>query len=142
MEPVQRVAESREQAAVRELGQSQQHLAAQEARLEEFLSYREQYTKSFQASGEAGFGAARLQEYRVFLGRLNDAIRQQEEVIIQCRAQCEAVRQRWIESRTHSQAIDKVMDRYREDEYKQQERREQKDQDERSQRSPGKPDRK
>ncbi len=35
MQPVQKVAQSREQAAVQELGQSQQSLDAQQAKLEE-----------------------------------------------------------------------------------------------------------
>jgi len=80
----------------------------------------------------------RLREFRAFLGRLGEAIRQQETLIERYRSQHEKNRQQWIETRSHSQAIDKVVDRYREQERQQQERREQREQDERSQRSPRK----
>lgn len=135
MQPVQRVAQSREQAAVQKLGQSQQYLAAQQSKLEELRTYRDQYAKAFETSGGAGLGSMQLQDYRVFLNRLNEAIRQQEVVIAQCTAQHEKTRQHWLETRSHSQAIDKVVERYRQEEHKQQNRKEQQEQDERNQRS-------
>jgi len=138
MQPVQRVAHGREQEAMHKLGQSQQFLDSQLARLEELRSYREQYSRDFTATGEGGLDATRLREFRAFLGRLGEAIRQQEALIDRYRAQHEQNRQHWLESRSHSQAIDKVVDRYRDQERHQQERREQREQDERSQRPPRK----
>lgn len=138
MQPVQRVAQGRERDAMHKLGQSQQYLDSQLARLEELRSYREQYSRDFTASGESGLDVTRLREFRAFLGRLGEAIRQQEALIERYRSQHEKNRQQWIETRSHSQAIDKVVDRYREQERQQQERREQREQDERSQRSPRK----
>ena len=135
MKPVQRVAETREQAAVQKLGQSQQFLDAQHAKLEELCSYRDQYSESFKASSGQGLDANRLQDYRVFLTRLNEAIRQQEAIIAQCISQHEQTRQQWVETRSHHQAIGKVIERYQSDEQKAQDRHEQQEQDERSQRS-------
>ena len=135
MQPVQRVAQNREQNAVQKLGQSQQHLDAQRTRLEELRAYRDQYARDFELSSGSGLGAARIQDYRVFLNRLSEAIRQQEALLEQCCSQHEQTRQQWIETRTHSQAIDKVVHRYRQDEHRQQERREQQEQDERALRS-------
>ncbi len=140
MQPVQRVAQSREQAAVQELGQSQQSLDAQQSKLEELRAYRDQYASDFETSVGAGLDATRVQDYRVFLNRLGEAIRQQEAILAQCRMRHEQTRQKWIETRTHSQAIDKVMHGYRQEEHRQRERREQQEQDERAQghRSPKK----
>jgi len=138
MQPVQRVAQNREQGAVQKLGQSQQNLDAQRVRLEELCAYRDQYTRDFEQSSGSGLGATRIQDYRVFLNRLGEAIRQQEAVLEQCCCQHEQTRQQWVETRTHSQAIDKVVHRYRHDEQRQQDLREQKEQDERAQRSPKK----
>lgn len=138
MKPVQRVAESREQAAVQKLGQSQQFLDAQRTKLEELRAYRDQYSKAFQTSGGQGLGANRLQDYRVFLARLNEAIRQQEAITAQCTSQHEQTRQQWVETRSHHQAIDKVIQRYRSEEQKARDRREQQEQDERAQRPRGK----
>jgi len=134
MQPVQRVAETREQAAVQKLGESQRHLDAQRAKLKELRAYRDQYTEAFRTSSGQGLDANRLQDYRVFLSRLNEAIQQQEAIIAQCTCQHEQTRQQWVEKRSHHQAIDKVIDRYRREEQRLRDRREQQEQDERAQR--------
>jgi flagellar FliJ protein len=134
MQPVQRVAHNREQTAVQKLGQSQQYLDAQRARLQELVAYRTQYARDFEASSAAGLDSKRIQDYRVFLYRLDEAIRQQEAFTAQCEAQHEQTRQHWVASRSHSQAIDKVVQRYAREEDDRQQRREQREQDERSQR--------
>lgn len=138
MQPVQTVARGREQDAMHKLGQSQQYLDAQLAKLEELRAYREQYTRDFTASGENGLNATRLREFRAFLGKLGEAISQQEALIARYRSRHEEHREQWVKTRSHSQAIDKVVDRFREQERRQQERREQHEQDERAQRTPRK----
>jgi len=135
MQPVQRVAQNREQSAVQKLGQSQQNLDAQRVRLEQLRDYRDQYSRNFEQSGGSGLDATRIQDYRVFLNRLSEAIRQQEAVLEQCCCQHEQTRQQWAETRTHCQAIEKVVHRYRSDEQRQQDLREQKEQDECARRS-------
>ena len=137
MKPVQRVAETREQAAVQKLGESQQCLEAQRIKLEELCRYRDQYSESFRTSGGQGLDANRLQDYRVFLARLNEAIRQQEDILAQCTRDHEQTRQQWIQTRNHHQAIDKVVENYRSEEQKARDRHEQKEQDECAQRSSG-----
>jgi len=134
MQPAQRVAQNREQSAVQKFGQSQQNLEAQRTKLEELRAYRDQYAGDFERYSSAGLDVTRIQDYRVFLNRLSEAIRQQEALIEQFSCQHEQTRQQWIETRTHSQAIDKVVERYRREEHRQQDLREQKEQDERSQR--------
>ncbi len=66
MQPVEHVAKGREQDAMYKLGQSQQYLDAQRAKLKELCAYRDQYANDFAASGENGFSATRVQDYRVF----------------------------------------------------------------------------
>jgi flagellar FliJ protein len=138
MQPVQRVAQGREQEAMRKLGESQRFLDAQKVKLQELRDYREQYARDFAASGEGGLHAGRVRDYRAFLGRLGNAIAQQEALISQYESQHEQTRQEWVASRSHSQAIGKVVDRYREQERRQEERREQREQDERYRRPPEK----
>lgn len=132
MQSVQHLAQNREQAAVKKLGESQQYLDAQRARLAELRVYRDQYARGFESTGGAGLDALRVQEYRVFLGRLNEAIQQQEAAIAQCAARHEETRQQWIATHSHSQAIDKVVERFRQQERAQQERTEQQELDERA----------
>lgn len=134
MQPVQQLAQSREQKAVQKLGQSQQYLQAQQARLEELRAYRDQYARDFEALGGAGLGATRMQDYRLFLTRLGDAIRQQEAAIAQCCTRLEQSRRQWMESHGQSRAVNKLVDQYRREENKQLNRKEQKEQDDRAQR--------
>ena len=135
MQSVQHLAHNREQDAVKKLGESQQYLDAQQTKLQELRAYRDEYAKAFESSGGAGLDALRIQEYRAFLGRLNQAIQQQETIIAQCSARHEQTRRQWLATHSHSQAIDKVLERYRQQERKQAERREQQELDERAGRS-------
>ena len=80
--------------------------------------------------GGADFGAGMLE-----LFAFGESGARQEALIDQCHTQHEQTRQRWIETRSHSQAIDKVVDGYRRQERHEQDRREQQEQDERAQRT-------
>jgi flagellar FliJ protein len=138
MQSVQYLAQNRERDAVKKLGESQRYLDAQQAKLEELRAYRDQYATAFENTGGAGLDAFRIHEYRVFLGRLNEAILQQEAVIAQCSIRHEQTREQWMATRNHSQAIDKVLERYRQQERKQEERKEQQELNERARRIPPK----
>lgn len=135
MIPVVKVAENREQAAARSLGEVQQRLAAQQCKLEELVTYRDQYSSEFQQRSGQGMGVARLQDYRVFLARLNEAIQQQQQVVERCQQDCERQRRYWMSTRTRTQALGKVVDRYHREEQHLLERREQHASDERAQRT-------
>lgn len=138
MQPVQRVAQRREQDAMQKLGQAQQYLAAQKTKLAELRDYREQYTRQFETSSGAGLGATWIRDYRIFLGRLNEAIRQQELSIARSVEQLEEIRGQWMETHCHSQAIDKVVGGFVREERKQQDKQEQREQDEHARSRPRK----
>ena len=135
MTPVVKVAENREQAAARLLGEARQRLEQQQRKLEELTTYRDQYSREFQHCSGQGMGVARLQDFRLFLARLNQAIEQQQRVVERCRQDCERQRLNWVDSRTRTQALGKVVDRYQREERHQAERREQHETDERAQRT-------
>lgn len=132
MNPVLKVAEHREKDAARRLGQTQQRLQQQQARLRELIGYRDEYNLKFQQTCGAGVDVKQLQEYRLFLSRLNDAIAQQQRVIVNAEREVERARAGWLSTRTRSQALDKVRDRFIHAERQEAERREQADLDERS----------
>ena len=132
MNPVVRVAEHREKDAARRLGEAQKRLHDQQARLRELIGYRDEYNLKFQRTCSAGVDVKQLQEYRLFLSRLNDAIAQQQRVIVKAERDVEQARAGWMSTRTRSQALDKVRDRFIDSERREAERREQADLDERS----------
>jgi flagellar FliJ protein len=128
MQPVVNVTANREREAAQRLGECQQRVQAAEQRLEELTHYREEYTQQFANGGS--LNAARLQDYRLFLDRLNQAVEQQRGILERAHAECAGLRQRWLDLRTRTQALDKVVERYRVEERSDQDRRDQKETDE------------
>ncbi|MEA5444261.1 flagellar export protein FliJ [Gammaproteobacteria bacterium AB-CW1] len=129
LKPVQKLAGQGEKDASRALGQSQQALAEQEARLEQLRSYREEYRQMFEGKDRA-VDPRRLRDERAFLARLDEVIRQQEGVVQSNMAEFEDKREGWIEARSRVNALDRAAERYRSGEQREQDKREQRDQDE------------
>lgn len=125
LQPVQRVAASRENDAAIKMGESRQQLADQEARLDELKNYRNQYAAQFSTRGHTGLDVMQINDYRAFLARLTAAIQQQELLIEQYRSQHHQNQFHWQDVRRHTQAIDKLIARFRDDEQRQQLKREQ-----------------
>lgn len=128
MQPVVNVTANREREAAKRLGECQQRIHAAEQRLAELIKYREEYTQQFASGGS--LNTARLQDYRAFLNRLNQAVDQQGHQVAQVSHECEGLRQRWLALHVRAQALDKVVERYRGEERSEQDKREQKDSDE------------
>ena len=130
MQSVVEVTANRERDAARRLGDLQNREQAAVQRLEELIRYREEYTQQF-ADG-VSLPAARLQDYRVFLSRLNQAVEAQQTLVARARQECAAQRGRWLDIRSRVQALGKVALRYRDAERDEHDRREQKETDQRS----------
>jgi flagellar FliJ protein len=132
MQPVVKVAATREQEAARQLGECRRVVDEREARLAELIAYQGEYTERFQANSEGGMDMARLQDFRVFLAKLNEAIEQQRRLVERAHHDYHAKKSFWFSKRSHALAIDKVVERFEKDERRDDDRREQHDLDERS----------
>jgi flagellar FliJ protein len=135
LKPVQQVAASRERNAARTMGQARQHLAQEEAKLVQLKQYHQEYLQRFQQVASQGMSASQLQEYRAFLVKLDEAIQQQEKVVAASMANHSSHKNNWKQKRTRTQALGKVVERYRKEERKAADRSEQKETDERNIRS-------
>lgn len=135
LQPVQRVAESREKDAARELGDSQRRMRDQEAKLEDLRRYHQEYLERFQTSARQGMTASQMQEYRAFLEKLDQAIREQEKVVLASKSECVSRKEHWQQKHVRSKALGKVMDRFKTAERKMVDKREQNEMDDRNQRS-------
>lgn len=134
MQSVAGIAKNKEKDAARVLAEKRKILEQQRQRLLELVNYREEYTEKFQTSGSQGFNSRQLNEYRIFLDKLNMAIVQQGDRINQLVGECHVCQDNWFATRTSSKALDKVVERYKNEELQLQEEREQKDLDERAMR--------
>ena len=135
-QPVKRVAESRENDAARELGHSQKRMRDQEAKLDDLKRYHQEYLERFETTARQGMSANQMQEYRVFLEKLDTAIKEQEKVVLASKSECNSRKEQWQQKRVRTQALGKVMDRFKSAELKIKEKREQDESDDRSQRGP------
>lgn len=133
MQPVLRIAEMREQAAVKELGNAQRYLKEQEDRLAELQGYQAEYARNFQDLGSKGISAARFQELQRFMANLTQAIEQQQQMVHNAARACVQKKQLWQQAYGKSKSLDKVVERYSEQELYEQGQREQKAADEMAQ---------
>jgi flagellar FliJ protein len=132
MQPVAQHAEQIEQDAIRVFAEAQQDLADAEQQLLQLLAYRDEY--SGQLNGHAGLPMKQLRNFQAFVHKLGDAIKQAKLDIETKKQICEHRKQAWLKTRSRSQALNKVVEKYRQEELKQQDQREQKEMDEHAQR--------
>lgn len=134
MKPVVGHAKHREQEASTHLASSQAELDAQENQLDALQSYLDEYCTTEPVKGRDTVQPALLANQRRFLGRLQDAISQQEQLVHQSRRTHDTTRDRWQASRARLLALEKVVEGFRAEEDRAEARREQTRLDEISQR--------
>ena len=134
MQSVAGIAKNKETEAARLLGQKQTFLQQQRQRLQELDGYRLEYAKKFQNAGNQGFNAQQLNEYRVFLDKLNQAIVQQGVLINKAETDFLTCQKSWLLSRTNSKALENMVERCKNEEFQVQAQKEQKELDERAMR--------
>ena len=133
MKSVQRLMGMHEQNAARQFGISQDQLSRNQAQLQELIEYRNEYARGFRETTRRALGAHEMQDYYLFLKRLNQAIREQQQVIDVIARDHETHKTRWLNTRSKTKAVEKVVDRYRNQERYEQDQREQRESDHRSQ---------
>ncbi len=136
MVPVQRVLGSTERERARDMGAAQQGLDSAQSRLQELQQYHAEYLHGFQQTARAGRNALALRDFQVFLGRLEDAIRQQEQIVAQARQGVAGSTRLWQSAAQRVKAVDSVVGKWQGDERRHDGRLEQKETDERAQRQP------
>jgi flagellar FliJ protein len=130
MQPIKALADTRERDAGAGVAAARRELEDREQQLEQLRGYRAEYAS--RAAREGAADAVRLQNYHAFLGRLGDAIRQQEELVAAARQDLEHRTASWQERRIEAASLGKAVERIAESEQKAADRREQRDTDERA----------
>jgi flagellar export protein FliJ len=99
-----------------------------ERQRQQLTSYRGEYARRSEACG--AMDAVKLQNYRSFLDRLGDGLRQNSKKLDAARAEYEKRRAAWSEKRAEAEGLSRLVDRCRRDEQQAADRREQRDGDE------------
>lgn len=133
LDPVKKVQQRREEQAARELQEKQDELARYRQRLADVKSYRQEYLDRFHG-GDTRMSALQMRDYQVFIGKLDSAILQLEDLIRDTEIQAQSRRVDWMDQRSRFRAIEEVIDRYSAEERRDAVRRDERESDDRTQR--------
>lgn len=132
LQPLKELAGMRERNQASVLGESERRLSEAERRLQDLLRYRQEYEQNFHRNATAGAPMRGLREQQVFIARLGEAVRAQQSVLEQIRAECTLARQHWREAATRKQVVGKVVEQAKQESVMKDERRQQIENDERA----------
>lgn len=125
LEPLQQLAESREDEASRRMLDAQRLLAEREARLAELARYRADYER-----GPVEGSPRLLLNHRLFLDRLREAEHFQRQLVEQSQLEIARERAQWLTRHRETATLDQLADLYRRRERAREERAAQKQLDE------------
>lgn len=131
------LAEKQKEAADRYLADSQQRFQQAESQLIQLQNYMLEYQQQFTQAGQQGLTTDQLRQHQAFIGRLEQALRQQHETIRVARHQLDQVKQYWQSVYARYKGIEKLTDKVILSEQKHRDKQDQQAVDERSQRARG-----
>ena len=132
IEPVLRRVDDDERERSRVLAQARLKQTDAESKRDELARYRADYLRGFDQQARDGASSLRLRDYRLFLARLDDALKQQDGVVARARADVERETRAWQDAARKARALGHVIDKWRGDERRAAERQEQRETDERA----------
>jgi flagellar export protein FliJ len=127
-EPIQEIAATSAKDLSRTMGEAARRVADLERQLEQLQAYRDEYVSN--STGSRGtMDAVKLQNYRSFLDRLGEALRQHATKLDKARAEYEKRRLQWSEKRIEAESLGRAIERFRKEERYASDQREQRDGD-------------
>ena len=123
-EPIQEMASSSANELSGAMAEAARRVAELERQLAQLQTYRDEYVRNSQQSG-GSMDAVKLQNYRSFLDRLGEAMRQQGKNLDAARAEFETRRSKWSDKRIEAESLGRVVERLRKEERSAADRREQ-----------------
>jgi flagellar FliJ protein len=135
LEMVQNVVDDQERRRAEELAASQRRVTESEAKLAELETYHDSYVRGFAMRAGSGMDGAMARDYQAFLARLEEAIRQQTQIVTRTRAQRDSEMQIWQGAAQRAEAVGQMVKRFQTEEARALDRREQVESDDRSMRA-------
>jgi flagellar FliJ protein len=111
MQPALDIARERLHTAALKLADVQFRHEQKRQKLRELEGYRDEYMQGLLRKSRDGLGVSQMKDYNLFLGRLNQAIRQQSHMLEGVRLEMEQCLQQWRQEQVRANALDKVVER-------------------------------
>jgi flagellar export protein FliJ len=128
-EPIREIASISARDSSRAMAEAGGKVSDLERQLKQLQAYRDEYVSNSTQSGGA-IDAVKLQNYRSFLDRLGEAMRQHEKNLEAARAEYERRRTVWSEKRIEAESLGRVVERFKKEEQRAADAREQREGDE------------
>ena len=135
LEMVQNVVDDQERRRAEALARSETQVTESEAKLAELQAYLDSYVRGFALRAQSGINAVMARDYQAFLGRLEEALRQQSQIVFRARAQRDGEKRNWQGAAQRAEAVGQMVKRFQSEEARDLDRREQSESDERSARA-------
>lgn len=130
MDKVAAVAKLEEQKSARELSVRQQNHQQKCDQLEQLVQFKEGYELTLGEKGGEGMAARQLQDYRLFLSKLSQAIEQQTRDVQESEKNLSMMRAQWLSDSQRKSALDHLVDERQKEQVKIRDKIEQKESDE------------
>lgn len=124
------VAKTTEQKSAKALQQGQQSHQQKQEQLDQLKTYKQEYEDKLGVMGQQGIAARQLQDYRLFLSKLNHAIDQQSEDVQVSHQDLGDLRTHWLSESRRKTALDHLVDQQHQKNIQTREKVEQKESDE------------
>jgi len=135
LEMVQNVVDDLERRRAEALASSERRVSESEAKLAELEGYQASYVRGFAVRAGSGIDANLARDYQAFLARLEEAVRQQTQVVTRTRAQRDSEKQNWQGAAQRAEAVGQMVKRFQTEEVRAADKLEQQESDERSARA-------
>lgn len=123
-----------EKKSLEALGDIQKNKLDAKKQLENLEQYRQDYKDQYQSVSETGVNIKQLLEFRAFISKVDKAIEEQEQVVLEVGKQAESMRKDWETLHHKTNSMQKVCEAAVQEEAKAEEKREQNEQDDRASR--------
>lgn len=123
-----------EKKALDGLGKAQRKKQELQVQLENLQQYRLEYTDQYQAMSEKGVNISQLLEFRAFIDKLDKAINEQKQTVLDMDNNLSFARKNWERWHQKTKSLQKVCKSALREEDKQDDKREQNEQDDRASR--------
>lgn len=130
---VRRAVDEIERRKAEALASCERNVVAAQAKLDELEAYRATYVREFSRRVGCGMNGADMREYQLFLGRLDEALRHQAQILGQTQLKRTAELESWRAAARRAAAVGNLATHWQAEERRALDRVEQKEADERSQ---------
>ena len=124
LKPIKQLAENKEKKAAQNLGKSVEYRKLQLNKLAQLRNYRAEYVNSMSQKTQQGMFGDQLQQYHLFLTKLDTAIQHQEQIVAQSEQSLVESQDNWRADSSWANAISSAIDKMKTKENQQKEKRE------------------